>query len=73
MSKFKLEPQDTVLMIIDVQEKLMAAMKDRNGYIKTSICCWKPPNSLIYRDRYRTVSQRIGTHSQRDRGASSGT
>lgn len=34
MSKFKLEPQDTVLMIIDVQEKLMAAMKDRERVYK---------------------------------------
>lgn len=34
MSRFKLEPHDTVLMIIDVQEKLMVAMKERERVYK---------------------------------------
>ena len=34
MNKFRLEPQDTVLVIIDVQEKLMAAMEDRERVYK---------------------------------------
>lgn len=34
MNKFRLDPQDTVLMIIDVQEKLMAAMKDKEKVYK---------------------------------------
>jgi len=34
MNKFKLEPQDTVLMIIDVQDKLMVAMKDKERVYK---------------------------------------
>ena len=29
MNKYKLDAQDTILMVIDVQDKLMAAMKDQ--------------------------------------------
>ncbi|NLB53681.1 MAG: hydrolase [Syntrophomonadaceae bacterium] len=34
MNKYRLEPQDTLIMIIDVQEKLMAAMKDKERVYK---------------------------------------
>lgn len=34
MNKFRLEPQDTILVVIDIQEKLMASMKDRERVYK---------------------------------------
>lgn len=34
MNKYRLEPQDTLIMVIDVQVKLMAAMKDKERVYK---------------------------------------